>query len=152
MKKIFWLVVLIIIIVVIVLAVRKTKTVPENSIITSNNTETTTSEKRVICNVGPEVESDWCKLPTGQQLLLGMKGDVVYDNGYYYSFSRNNIDQGVRLWKTDNFMCSDHIEMVECDNSNKLTVSVSGSRDFYNNILNMLKDTSLQTRKNTDSQ
>jgi hypothetical protein len=81
-----------------------------------------------------------------------MTGDAVYDNGNHYTFSRNNVDQGVRLYKTENFLCSDHSEATSCDGATKLLLTASGSKDFYNSILTQLKDTYLQTRKDTDPQ
>lgn len=152
MKKIFWLVVVIIVIIVIIFVVYKKTGVPENPMATSNITETATSEKKVICNVGPEVESDWCKLPTGQQLLLSMTGDSVYDNGDYYSFSRKNIDQGVYLYKPNKIKCAEHTEALSCDGGTNLLLIPSGSKDFYISILKQINDTYLQMRKDTDPQ
>lgn len=150
-KKYVGFIFAIIIVIGIIYGISHKKQVQENKEIVSDSMPKVVIEKKVVCKVGPEVEGDWCKLPTGQRLLLSFTGDVVYDNGDYYSFSRKDIDQGVRLYKAENFTCSQHPEAVSCDGSTKFILTASGSKDFYNSILEQLNNIYLQTRKDTDS-
>lgn len=149
-KKYVGFIFAIIIVIGIIYGISHKKQVQDNTIIVPGTAKKIVIEKKVICKIGPEVESDWCKLPTGQRLLLSMTGDTVYDNGDYYSFSRSDTDQGVRLYKIENFVCSDHLEATSCDGSTKFILTEPGSKDFYNNILRQLNETYLQTRKDTD--
>ncbi len=149
-KKYLGLIVAIVIVIGVIYGVSYKKQITENAAIVPNTTEKVVTEKKVVCKVGPEVEGDWCRIPTGGRLILSMTGDAFYDNGDYYSFSRNGKDQGVHLYKTENFICSDHPEAISCDGLTKLILIESGSKDFYINIFTQLNDTYMQTRKDTD--
>ena len=149
-KKYIGLLIIIIILIGVIYGISHKKQIQDNTVIVPSTTEKVVTEKKIVCKVGPEVEGDWCRIPTGGRLILSMTGDAFYDNGDYYSFSRGDTDQGVRLYKTENFVCSDHPEAISCDGSTKLILIGSGSKDFYNNILKQLNDTYMQTRKEGD--